>query len=115
MWGCLAKVNIPEPKKRKLGPKTVDIVSIGYAHNSNTYRFLVIKSKISEIANNTILESRDASFFEDIFSFKTKILNEISFKSIDSVLFTSKSLESQPEAEIEPESRRSKKKGVEKI
>ena len=25
-WGCLAKVNIPIPKKRKLGPKTVDCV-----------------------------------------------------------------------------------------
>ena len=24
-WGCLAKVNVPIPKKRKLGPKTVDV------------------------------------------------------------------------------------------
>jgi hypothetical protein len=23
-WGCLAKVNVPINKKRKLGPKTVD-------------------------------------------------------------------------------------------
>ena len=30
-WGCLAKVNIPIPKKRKLGPKTVDCIFIGYA------------------------------------------------------------------------------------
>ena len=30
-WGCLAKVNIPIPKKRKLGPKTVDCVFLGYA------------------------------------------------------------------------------------
>ena len=30
-WGCLAKVNVPIPKKRKLGPKTVDCVFLGYA------------------------------------------------------------------------------------
>ena len=30
-WGCLAKVNIPINKKRKLGPKTVDFVILGYA------------------------------------------------------------------------------------
>ena len=28
-WGCLAKVSIPLPKKRKLGPKTVDCVFLG--------------------------------------------------------------------------------------
>ena len=31
MWGCLAKVLLPVPKKRKLGPKTFDamLVSLG--------------------------------------------------------------------------------------
>jgi hypothetical protein len=38
-WGCLAKVNVPTCKKRKLGPKTVDCVFLGYAHNSAAYRF----------------------------------------------------------------------------
>ena len=33
-WGCLAKVNVPISKKRKLGPKTVDCVFLGYAHQS---------------------------------------------------------------------------------
>ena len=28
-WGCLAKVSLPLPKKRKLGPKTVDCVFLG--------------------------------------------------------------------------------------
>ena len=33
-WGCLAKVNVPINKKRKLGPKIVDCVFHGYAfHN----------------------------------------------------------------------------------
>ena len=26
-WGCLAKVNVPIPKKRKVGPKTVVVFS----------------------------------------------------------------------------------------
>src|SRR3954466_12730919 len=41
-WGCLAKVNVPIPKKRKLGPKTVDCVFLGYAFHSIGYRFLIV-------------------------------------------------------------------------
>ena len=59
-WGCLAKVNIPLQKKRKLGPKIVDCVLLGYAHNNTVYIFLVVKSETPEIIANTILESRDA-------------------------------------------------------
>jgi hypothetical protein len=63
----LTKVNLSEPKKRKLGPKTVDCAFLRYAHSSMTYRFLVIKSDTPEQDVNTIMESRDTSFFEDIF------------------------------------------------
>ena len=35
VWGCLANVSIPKPKKRKIGPKTVDAIFIGYALDSN--------------------------------------------------------------------------------
>jgi hypothetical protein len=63
----LAKVNLPEPKKRKLGQKTVDSAYLGYAHSSMAYRFLVIKSYTPEQDVNTIMKSRDASFIEDIF------------------------------------------------
>ncbi|KAK1677680.1 hypothetical protein QYE76_038528, partial [Lolium multiflorum] len=45
-WGCLAKVNIPITKKRKLGPKTVDCIFLGYAPRSVGYRFLVVQSEI---------------------------------------------------------------------
>jgi hypothetical protein len=38
-WGCLAKVNMPINKKRKLGPKTVDCVFLGYAIHSVGYAF----------------------------------------------------------------------------
>ena len=44
MWGCLAKVNIPINKKRKIGPKIVDYVFVGYFLHSTTYKFLVVKS-----------------------------------------------------------------------
>ena len=70
MWGCLAKVAIPDPKKVKIRPKTVDCVFIGYATNSSAYRFLVHKSDISDIHINTIIKFRNASFFEDIFPCK---------------------------------------------
>jgi hypothetical protein len=62
-WGCLAKVNVPIPKKRKLGPKIVDCVSLRYAQWSIDYRFLVVKSEIPDMHVDTIMESCDATFF----------------------------------------------------
>ena len=49
MWGCLAKVLAPLPKKTKLGARTMDCIFIGYALNSSAYRFLVHKSEIPDI------------------------------------------------------------------
>ena len=72
VWGCLAKVQVPLPKRTKLEPKTIDCVFIGYASNSSTYRFLVIKSEVHDINNNIIMESIDVEFFEEIFPFKEK-------------------------------------------
>ena len=66
-WGCLAKVNLPITKKRKLGPKTVDCVFLGYAAHSIAYRFPVAKSGVDDMNVGTVFESRDATFFEDIF------------------------------------------------
>ena len=43
VWGCLAKVAVPPPKKVKIGPIAIDCIFINYAHNSTTYRFLVHK------------------------------------------------------------------------
>jgi len=37
VWGYLAKVNIPINKKRKIGPKIVDYVFVGYSLRSTTY------------------------------------------------------------------------------
>jgi hypothetical protein len=62
-WGCLAKVNVPINKKRKLRPKTVDCVFLGYAIHSVGYRFLIINSEVPDMHVGTIMESRDATFF----------------------------------------------------
>ena len=73
VWGCLAKVVVPTPKKMKIGPKTVDCIFIDYAHNSNAYKFLVHKFKNPSIHKNTIMESRNASFFENVFLVNPKM------------------------------------------
>ena len=70
MWGCLAKVLAPLPKKTKLGVKTMDCIFIGYALNCSAYSFLVHKSEISDIHVNMIIESRDFVFFEEVFPYK---------------------------------------------
>ena len=56
----------------KLGPKTIDCIFIGYAHNSTAYQFLFHESNIPDIHKNTIMDSRNTSFFEDVFPCKSK-------------------------------------------
>ncbi|KAL0320245.1 UNVERIFIED_CONTAM: Retrovirus-related Pol polyprotein from transposon TNT 1-94 [Sesamum radiatum] len=85
--GCLAKVLIPEHKRKKLRPKTVDAVFLGYMETSYALRFLVIKSKISGIEVNIIVEFRDAVFIEDVFSMKIGIPSSVSLD--DSLASTS--------------------------
>ncbi|GKB13137.1 DNA polymerase zeta catalytic subunit-like protein [Tanacetum coccineum] len=72
VWGCLAKVQIPLPKRFKLGPKIVDCVYLGPAKNSVAYRFLVYKSNIEDISNNTIIGAVEAEFFKKIIPYKDK-------------------------------------------
>jgi hypothetical protein len=50
----------------------VDCAFFGYVYHSIGYRFLVIKSEIemSDIYVNMFLESRDVTFFENIFPMK---------------------------------------------
>jgi hypothetical protein len=62
-WGCLAKVNVSINKKRKLGPKTVDCVFLGYDIHNVGYRFLIINSEVPDMHVGTIIESRNATFF----------------------------------------------------
>jgi len=60
-WGCLAKLNMSINKKRKL--KIVDCVFLGYCLHNTRYRFLIIKSDVPDMYVDTIMESRDATFF----------------------------------------------------
>ena len=70
VWRCLAKVMLPEPRRRKFGSRSCDCVFIGYACKISCYRFIVIKSDILE--SYTIIESENAIFFEHVFPLKNK-------------------------------------------
>ena len=71
--GCLAKVQVPIPKRVKIGPKSVDWVFIEYATNSKACLFLVHKSEHPDIHDNTVMESDSAEFFEHIYPYKTRL------------------------------------------
>ena len=110
VWGCLAKVAVPLPKKVKIGPKTIDCIFIGYAHNSSAYRFLVHESKISDIHKNTIMESRNASFFEHVFPCRSKEESSSLKRTCETIRENSQDLE----LVSEDEPRRSKRIRTEK-
>ncbi|KAL6333945.1 hypothetical protein AAG906_039361 [Vitis piasezkii] len=101
LWGeailstCHIQNRIPY---KKTGPKTFDAMFIGYAENSATYRFLVTKLENSLVDVNTIIETKNADFFENIFM--TKLNGE------QQVRKTSRDKSIEP-SEFEP--RRSKK------
>ena len=65
VWGCLAYVRIPDPKRSKLASRAYECVFIGYPINSKAYIFYDLK-------NHVIIESNDVDFFEDKFPFKLK-------------------------------------------
>ncbi|KAJ9559825.1 hypothetical protein OSB04_004985 [Centaurea solstitialis] len=111
VWGCLAKVVAPPPKAVKIGPKTVDCIFIGYAQNSSAHRFLVHESSIPDIHKNTIMESRNASFFEDVFPCLNKE-DASALRITPSERNEDHIEEKEEEEEIEP--RRSKRARVEK-
>jgi hypothetical protein len=69
-WGCLAMVNIPIPKKCKLGPKIVDCIFLGYTQRSIGYRFLVVKSEVPDMHVDIIMKSCDATFFGNMIPMK---------------------------------------------
>ncbi|GKB19899.1 hypothetical protein Tco_0853822 [Tanacetum coccineum] len=50
----------------------MDCILIGYAKNSSAYHFIVHDLKNPDIQKNTVMESRNASFFENIFPCLTK-------------------------------------------
>lgn len=105
VWGCLAKVALPDFKRTNVGTKTFDCVFIGYAQNSAAYRFL-------RLNDNSICESRNAEFFEQEFPL-TKHVNEL----ISSCNTTSVPLHLRTSSSVTNEQvnepRRSKRKRIE--
>ncbi|XP_077215490.1 uncharacterized protein LOC143850059 [Tasmannia lanceolata] len=67
VWGCRSIVKVPKPKLRKLGERGIECIFLGYASHSKAYRFLVIEPN-DFIDVNTIIESRDAFFYENRFT-----------------------------------------------
>ena len=65
VWGYLAYVRLPDPKRPKLGVRATTCVFLGYALYSIAYRFL-------DIENNITFELEDAIFHEEKFSFKLR-------------------------------------------
>jgi len=65
---------LPDPKKRKIGSKTSDCMFLGYAEHNVAYRFSVLNSDITE--RNTIVETKNAEFFEHIFPLKSSGTSE---------------------------------------
>ena len=110
VWGCLAKVAVPPPKKVRIGPKTINCIFISYAHNSAAYRFLVYESNIPDIHQNTIMESRNASFFEDVFPYGSKEKPSSSKRVLETIQENSQ--DEDTDGEVEP--RRSKRARTEK-
>ena len=108
VWGCLAKVAIPIPKRIKIGSNSVDCVFIGYAYDSSAYRFLIHKSDVPEMNGNTIIESRNAVFFEEIFPYKSTQVSSSLKRNFESTSSTFHDQELMKERnEVEP--RRSKR------
>ena len=103
VWDLLAKVLIPKPKKRKNNPKTVDAIFNGYILDSKVNRFLVVNFEISEISNNTIIEAKDDVYFENMVSFKSRILND---PSITSFIYNIHSSSSAPATDSETRRRK---------
>ncbi|GKA19914.1 zinc finger, CCHC-type containing protein [Tanacetum coccineum] len=63
----MAVVRLPDPKRKTFGEKVIDCIFVGYAEHSKAYRFYVIEPNDS-ISINSIIESRDAIFDENLFS-----------------------------------------------
>ena len=100
VWGCLAKVAVPLPKKVRIGPKTIDCIFIGYAHNSAAYRFLVYEYNIKDIHQNTIMELRNASLFEDVFPYRSKKKPSSSKRVLETIHDNSQ--DEDTDGEVEP-------------
>ena len=87
----------------------MNCIFIGYAHNSSAYRFLVHKSETSDIHRNTIMELRNACFFEDIFPCRTHAGVPRSLEQFDELASDDDHFDDQVENQGDDQPRRSKR------
>ena len=92
-------------KKGENRSENVDCVFIDYTQNSNAYRFLVYESTISDIPKNTNMESKNASFFE--YMFKYRSIDESNF--LKRTMYPANDIIRDQEDEFEIELSRSKR------
>jgi hypothetical protein len=69
LWLLSKKVNVPITKKCVLGSKTVDCFFLVYDIHNVGYKTFIEKYEVPIILG-TIIESRDVTFFENIFSIR---------------------------------------------
>jgi len=62
-WGCLDYILTLDPKRVELTSRVYECVFIGYAINSETYRFYDLNAKV-------IIELKDVDFYVNIYPFK---------------------------------------------
>ena len=95
----------------------VDCVFLDYAQNNTAYRFLVVKSDSPDVSVYTIMESRDASFFEEIYPMKSasnsETQNFTQFETIASPKLNSEPVSSDKDNDkVDDAPRRSKRQRV---
>ena len=56
-----------------MGSTTCNYMFVDYAENRTTYRFLVYRNDVLDV--NTIIESRNVEFFENLFPLKSSMGN----------------------------------------
>jgi hypothetical protein len=71
VWGCVTKVMLFEPKKRKIGSKISNCAFIAYSEYSVAYCFLDLKS--DGLDCNIIVETRILNSLNTFSNFLTKV------------------------------------------
>ncbi|GKA19541.1 zinc finger, CCHC-type containing protein [Tanacetum coccineum] len=66
-WGHRSVIRLPDPKLKTLGKRGIECIFIGYVKHSKAFRFFVIEPNES-VSINSIIESKDANFYENRFS-----------------------------------------------
>ena len=68
--GLFGESQCANSKETEVGTKNYGLCFLGYAFHSIGYRLLVVKSEVPDMHVGTIMESTDATSFEDIFPMK---------------------------------------------